>query len=81
MSELVLTAYSALPDGKKIEMILWQIFGLGTELFAFSEVAFIADWKPTSNFLCMCSIGMARAHVILKYVNQTKIKGGCQLGR
>ena len=51
MSELVLTAYSALPDGKKIEMILWQIFELGTELFAFSEVAFIADWKPTLIFV------------------------------
>ena len=24
---------------------------------------------------------MASAHVILKYLNQTKIKGGCQMGR
>ena len=24
---------------------------------------------------------MASAHVILKYINQTKIKGGCQSGR
>ena len=24
---------------------------------------------------------MASAHVIFKYVNQTKIKGGCQSGR
>ena len=29
----------------------------------------------------MCSNSMSSAHVILKYVNQTKIKGGCQSGR
>ena len=29
----------------------------------------------------MCSDGMASAHVILRYVNQTKIKSGCQSGR
>ena len=29
----------------------------------------------------MCSKSMASAHVILKYLNQTKIKGGCQFGR
>ena len=29
----------------------------------------------------MCSNSMAGAQVILKQVNQTKIKGGCQSGR
>ena len=29
----------------------------------------------------MCSNSVDSAHVILKYLNQTKIKGGCQWGR
>ena len=29
----------------------------------------------------MCSNSMASVHVNLKYLNQTKIKGGCQMGR
>ena len=34
-----------------------------------------------SNFLCMFSNSMASADVIFKYLNQTKIKGGCESGR
>ena len=38
----------------------------------------LSDLSQTS---CACTLfSLASAHVILKYLNQTKIKGGCQWG-
>ena len=74
-SSISLLSYFQLARGKSL-LELWVTTFL------------LSDWQPPlvfvrfiSNFLCMCSISMAIADVILKYLNQTKIRGGCQSGR
>ena len=52
----------------------------GTTFLPDLQLPLIFVWI-ISNFLCMCSNSMASAHVVLKYINQTKIKGGFQSGK
>ena len=60
----------------------------GKSLLESWVTTFLPDWQLPlmfirfiSNFLCMCSNSVASAHVILKYLHQTKIKGCCQSRR